>query len=93
MIPFFLLMPVMQAPNGALATVMSLIPPFTPPMMLLRQALPAGVPWWQPWVGIAGVIVWTIAGTWAAARIFRVAILMQGQGPKLSEMLRWAVKG
>jgi len=43
MIPFFLLMPVMQSPNGTLATVMSLIPPFTPPMMLLRQALPAGV--------------------------------------------------
>ena len=93
MIPFFLLMPVMQSPNGTLATVMSLIPPFTPPMMLLRQALPAGVPWWQPWIGIVGVILWTIAGTWAAARIFRVAILMQGQGPKLSEMLRWAMKG
>ena len=93
MIPYFLLMPVMQAPNGPLATVVSLIPPFTPPMMLLRQALPAGVPWWQPWVGLTGVIVWTIAGTWAAARIFRVAILLQGQAPKLREMLRWAVKG
>jgi len=93
MIPLFLLAPVMQAPNGGLATVMSLIPPFTPPMMMLRQALPGGVPWWQPWVGIAGVIVWAVAGTWAAARIFRVAILMQGQGAKLSEMMRWAVKG
>ena len=93
MIPYFLLVPVMQSPNGALATVISLIPPFTPPMMLLRQALPAGVPWWQPWLGLAGVVIWTVAGTWAAARIFRVAILMQGQGPKLGEMMRWALKG
>jgi ABC-2 type transport system permease protein len=91
MIPYFTLMPIMQAPNGAFATVMSLIPPFTPPLMLLRQALPTGVPWWQPWVGLTGVVLWTIAGTWAAARVFRIAILMQGQPPKLKELLRWAI--
>jgi len=93
MIPYFVLMPVMQSPNGAMSTVLSLIPPFTPPLMLLRQALPAGVAWWQPWVGLAGVIVWTVAGTWAAARIFRIGILMQGQAPKLGELMKWAVRG
>jgi ABC-2 type transport system permease protein len=93
MIPYFLLVPVMESPNGALATAISLIPPFTPPMMLLRQALPAGVAWWQPWLGLVLVVAWTIAGTWAAARIFRIAILMQGQAPKLREMMRWALRG
>jgi len=93
MIPYFLLVPVMESPNGTLSTVISLIPPFTPPMMLLRQALPGGVAWWQPWLGLVLVIGWTIGGTFAAARIFRVAILMQGQAPKLREMMRWAVKG
>jgi len=93
MIPYFLLVPVMEAPNGPLATAISLIPPFTPPMMLLRQALPAGVAWWQPWLGLLLVVGWTIAGTWAAARIFRIAILMQGQAPKLREMARWALRG
>ena len=93
MIPYFLLVPVMESPNGVLSTVISLIPPFTPPMMLLRQALPTGVAWWQPWLGLAMVVAWTIAGTWAAARIFRIAILMQGQAPKLREMMRWAIRG
>ncbi|HTS62615.1 MAG TPA: ABC transporter permease [Candidatus Acidoferrales bacterium] len=93
MIPYFLLVPVMQSPNGAMATVLSLVPPFTPPLMLLRQALPAGVPWWQPWAGIAGVVLWTVAGTWVAARIFRIGILMQGQPPKLAELMRWAISG
>ena len=93
MIPFFLLMPVMTAPNGGLATAMSLFPPFTPVLMLLRQAMPAGVPAWQPWVGLAGVIVWTVGGTWVAARIFRVGILMQGQSPKLADLMRWAWAG
>jgi ABC-type Na+ efflux pump permease subunit len=93
LIPYFMLMPIMQSPNGALATVLSLIPPFTPPLMLLRQALPAGVAWWQPWAGLIGVIAWTIAGTWLAARVFRVCILMQGQSPKIKELIRYAISG
>ncbi|MCX6627370.1 MAG: ABC transporter permease [Candidatus Solibacter sp.] len=90
MIPFFVMMPVMTAPNGAMATAMSLFPPFTPVLMLLRQCMPMGVPAWQPWVGLVGILLWTAGITWVAARIFRVGILMQGQPPKLSEIIRWA---
>jgi ABC-2 type transport system permease protein len=93
MIPMFLLVPVASKPNGAFATALSLFPPFTPLMMLLRQAMPGGVPAWQPWIGLAGVIAFAALGIWAASRIFRVAILMQGQPPRLKEIVRWAVKG
>ena len=72
---------------------MSLVPPFTPILMLLRQANSAGVPAWQPWVGLAGVLAFATAMVWAASRIFRVAILMQGKPPRLAEMARWAMKG
>jgi ABC-2 type transport system permease protein len=92
-IPYFLLMPVMLQPNGTIATVMSLIPPFAPMMMLLRQAMPGGVPAWQPWVALAGIVAWTLMAVWAAARIFRVGILMQGKPPKIGEMVRWAIRG
>ena len=85
--------PIAGQPNGMLATVMSLIPPFTPVLMLLRQAMPDGVPVWQPWVGLAGAVVFAVGTVWAASRIFRVAILMQGKPPRLAEMVRWAVKG
>src|ERR1035437_4932128 len=90
MIPFFVMMPGMTAPNSAMAPVMSLIPPFTPVLLLLRQSMPVGIPAWQPWVGLVGILLWTVGGTWVAARIFRVGILMQGQPPKLSEIIRWA---
>ncbi len=93
MIPYFLFMPVMTQPNGAMATTLSLFPPFTPMLMLLRQAMPQGVPAWQPWVGLVGVVVCTFALTWAAARIFRVAILLQGKTPKAADLVRWAVRG
>jgi ABC-2 type transport system permease protein len=62
-------------------------------LMLLRQATPAGVPAWQPWVGLVGVIVFALAVVWGAARIFRIAILMQGKMPRMAELLRWAVRG
>jgi ABC-2 type transport system permease protein len=91
--PMFMLVTVLRQPNGTMATVMSLVPPFTPILMLLRQAMPNGVPVWQPWVGLAGVLVFAAGTVWAASRIFRVAILMQGKPPRLAEMVRWAMKG
>jgi ABC-2 type transport system permease protein len=93
LIPMLMMTAVMQQPNGPLATVMSFFPPFTPVLMLLRQALPGGVPWWQPWVGLAGMIACALAVVWAAARIFRVGILSQGKAPKLAELGEWIVRG
>jgi len=94
MIPYFLIAFVMQQPNGAISTVLSLFPPFTPMLMLLRQAMPGGgVPVWQPWVGLMGVLAFTLLMVTAAARIFRVAILMQGRAPKVADLVRWAVRG
>jgi len=93
MVPMFMLTPVMQQPNGALSTVLSFIPIFTPVIMLLRQSLPGGVPWWQPWVGLVGVTACAFAVIWAAARIFRIGILSQGKAPKLAELAQWVVRG
>jgi ABC-2 type transport system permease protein len=93
MIPLFMLVAVLRQPNGMLATVMSLFPPFTPILMLLRQAVPNGVPAWQPWAGLLGVLAFAAGTVWVASRIFRVAILMQGKPPRLAEIVRWAMKG
>jgi len=76
-----------------MATALSLFPPFTPILMLMRQAMPAGIPAWQPWVGLVGVLAFATGTVWAASRIFRVAILMQGKPPQLGLMIRWALKG
>ncbi len=91
MIPFLFLTPVLQEPNGTFATVLSLFPLFTPIMMLVRQASPAGVPGWQPWLRLIGVVVATLVIAWIASRIFRVAILAQGKTPTLAELVRWGL--
>lgn len=92
-IPMFLLMPVVQEPTSSFATALSLFPPFTPMLMLLRVSAPAGIPMWQPWVGLLGVCLFALLSVWVGGRIFRMAILMQGQPPKLSNILRWAIRG
>jgi len=92
-IPIFVMIPVIQQPLTKFATGMSLFPLFTPILMTMRIATPTDIPAWQPWVGLAGVIVSTIFFLWAGGRIFRVAILMKGQPPKLSNLIKWAIKG
>lgn len=93
LIPMFVIMPILQHPMSTFATWLSLFPPFTPLLMLLRQSAPGGVPIWQPWLGLIGVLAFTTLAVWTGGRIFRVGILMQGTPPKLGNILRWAVRG
>ncbi|MGH7173620.1 MAG: ABC transporter permease [Gemmataceae bacterium] len=89
MLPMFLMGSVLQEPNSAVATSLSFFPFATPMLMIMRQSVPPGVPVWQPILGVVLVVLMTLLCVWAAGRIFRVGILMQGKGAKLSEMLRW----
>ncbi len=93
LLPLFLLMPVLQDPGGALATGLSLFPLFAPSVMILRMSTPTVVPAWQPWVGLVGVLLTTVLLVWVGGRIFRVGILLQGQPPRLGNLVRWIVRG
>jgi ABC-2 type transport system permease protein len=93
MIPLFVWLNVVREPQSSFSTWMSLIPPCTPMLMLLRQTSPMGIPAWQPWAGLAGVAIFTTFCVWVAGRVFRVGILMQGKTPKLVDLVRWAVRG
>jgi ABC-2 type transport system permease protein len=92
-VPMFVFMPVLMEPTSGFATWLSFFPPFTPMLMLIRKAAPAGIPAWQPWVGLVGVVLFTGLAIWAGGRIFRVGILMQGGAPKLSNMIKWTIRG
>jgi ABC-2 type transport system permease protein len=92
-LPLFLMMPVLIEPLSPLSTGLSLFPPFTPALMLIRQVSPVTIPLWQPVVGLAGMAIFTLFTVWVAGRIFRTCILLQGQKPKLARLVRYAVKG
>jgi ABC-2 type transport system permease protein len=93
MIPLFVLVNVITEPNGPLATGLSLFPTATPTLMVARLSLSPGLPMWQPLLGVALVLLATLACVWAAGRIFRVGLLAQGQGAGFREMFRWVWRG
>lgn len=93
LIPMFTLGPVLQHPSSNFAVGLSLFPPATPIVMMVRMALPPGVPMWQVLVGIAGTSLTTLVFVWAAGRVFRVGLLMQGKPPKPTEIIRWVFRG
>jgi len=86
-VPLLAMMPIGQDPNGTIAKVLSYIPPFTPFVMMNRAA---GPPSPMEYVITTILLIASIAFTlWAAAKVFRVGILMTGKPPKLMEILRW----
>lgn len=91
--PMFLLGPLLQEPNGTVVTAVSFFPFATPMLMLARQAVPPGIPVWQPLVGAVLVLATTVACVWAAGRIFRVGLLLQGKGAGYGQLVRWVFRG
>ncbi len=91
--PIFVMFPVIKEPTTGFATWISLIPFFSPILLTTRIATPVGISAWEPWAGLFLIAITTLAVVWVSARIFRVGILMQGTPPKLSNMVKWVIKG
>jgi ABC-2 type transport system permease protein len=87
MIPLLTMVPIGKDPNGMLAQILSYIPPFTPFVMMNRAAGPPEL--WEYFATTALLIVSIAALFWAAAKIFRIGILMTGKPPKFMEILQW----
>jgi ABC-2 type transport system permease protein len=93
MLPIFVWINVAREPTSTFSTMASLLPTATPMLMILRIAVPPGIGWWQPVLGLVLMLITTLAFVYAAGRIFRVGILMQGKGASVRELLRWIVQG
>ena len=61
MMPMFVWFQVVREPASTLSVGMSLFPPATPMLMLLRLSATQEVPIWQPVVGVVMVLLCTIA--------------------------------
>jgi ABC-2 type transport system permease protein len=93
MFPMFTWAAVLRAPDSTLAIALSLIPTAAPFLMMLRIALQPGPPFWQIALSVALMLLTTIAAVWAAGRIFRTGLLMQGKSATIPEMIRWVRAG
>ena len=90
MMPFMLMIPISQNPGSLLARVTSFFPPTTPYVMVMRMSQPSHViPLWEM---VATVVVGAIGVAvtlWAAAKVFRVGVLMYGKPPSLMGLVKW----
>ncbi|MEZ5319210.1 MAG: ABC transporter permease [Vicinamibacterales bacterium] len=80
---------VIRAPDSPLSVGLSFFPTVTPFAMMLRLAMPPGPPLWQVVLSVAILLASTGLVVWAAGKVFRVGLLMQGKAPNLPELLRW----
>lgn len=74
-------------PDGPLAFWASMIPFSSPIVMMVR--IPFGIPLWEKLLSIVLLYGTFILISIAAAKIYRVGILMYGKKPSLREMIKW----
>ncbi len=81
-------------PAGSLATWSSMIPFFSPLVMMARIpfGVPGTVPYWQLAVSMILLVLGFLGTTWLSAKIYRTGILMYGKKATWKEMYKWAFK-
>ena len=88
-IPWVLWMPISADPNSTLSVTMSFLPPVNTFAMILRMASSTPPPLWQVWLSIAVGVASVFCALWAAAKVFRIGILMYGKPPNFATLIRW----
>ena len=87
-IPILMLGKVASDPNSTIAVVSSMIPLFSPILMLARVAA-TDVPLWQSLGSVVLMVLSFLGFIWVGARIYRTGILMYGKKVSFKEMLKW----
>ncbi|MCY7421171.1 MAG: ABC transporter permease [Chitinophagaceae bacterium] len=79
-------------PAGSLATWSSMIPFFSPIVMMARIpfGVPGTVPYWQLIVSMLLLVLGFLGTTWISAKIYRTGILMYVKKATWKELWKWA---
>ena len=75
-------------PRGSSSAIMTLVPMWSPMLMPLRYILGGASPG-EVALSLGILAVSTVLVARAAAKIYRVGILMYGKRPGFGELLRW----
>lgn len=88
MIAYIIMFHTWRSPDSVLSIVSSIIPFFSPILMVTRIAI-TEVPFWQ--IGLSMLlIILTFAGTmWLSAKIYKVGILNYGNTASFKDLAKW----
>jgi ABC-2 type transport system permease protein len=92
LVPILVLNPIVSNPNGALAFWLSMIPLFSPTVMMVRVAAGAvSLDSWELWLSLLLLVGGVALFTWISARIYRVGVLLYGKKVTFGELVKWVV--
>jgi ABC-2 type transport system permease protein len=75
-------------PDAPVSIALSLVPFFSPILMVVRAAATA-VPFWQMALALVLLALAFVGTIWVASRIYRVGILMYGKKATFRDLARW----
>jgi ABC-2 type transport system permease protein len=84
----YLMFPVMRSPNSSFATWVSMVPFFSPIVMVVR-IVTQKPPLWQIVLSFSIGVITVFVLLMLAARIYRVGMLMYGKKATIPEVWRW----
>ena len=87
LLAFFIAMYAFKAPDSPVVWWGSMIP-FTSPIVMLAR-IPYGVPAWELALSVALLVATFIACGWAAAKIYKIGILMFGKKTTFKDLWKW----
>lgn len=81
------LFPIARNPEGPVAFWFSMIPLTSPVAMMAR--IPYGIPTWELLLSMFLLVITTFGAIAAAAKIYRIGLLMYGKKVNLKELFKW----
>ena len=87
-LPILFLVFIIESPNAMASVVMSMIPFFSPILMVLRAAITT-VPVWEIATAFVLLVATFVGMIWVAGRVYRVGILSYGKTPGFREIAKW----
>lgn len=87
-IAYFIMFQAVKNPDGIISVVGSLIPFFSPIVMITRLAI-SDVPVWEISLAIFLMIITFMATMWLSARIYKVGILSYGSTAGFKDIFKW----
>jgi ABC-2 type transport system permease protein len=89
-----IMMQAINNPTGNLAVWSSMIPFFSPVVMMARIpfGVPGTVPWWELGLSMLLLVGGFLFTTWLSAKIYRTGILLYGKKITWREMWKWSFR-
>lgn len=88
LVPLWLSAVIIQSPDHIISRVLTIFPLTAPIATMMRLPLQS-IPAWELALSLALLVASIVFSMWAAAKVFRTALLMYGKRPSLKEIVRY----